>query len=40
VETGAGHYEKRNALPAPGCKNMLYKVTAKSTAKFLAGISL
>jgi hypothetical protein len=27
-------------LPAPGCKNMLYKFTAKSTAKVLAGISV
>ncbi len=38
-ETGGGHYEKRNALPAPGYQNMLYKVTTKYTAQFLAGHS-
>jgi len=36
-ETGVGHYQKRNALPAPGCKNMLYKITSRYMAEFLAG---
>jgi hypothetical protein len=31
-----GDYEKRDALPAPGCKIMLYKVSSGYTAKFLA----
>ncbi len=39
-ETVGEHYEKRNALPAHGCINMLYKVVAKYTAKFLAGHSV
>jgi predicted SprT family Zn-dependent metalloprotease len=34
-KTGGGHYEKQNALPVPGWKNMLYKVTSRYTAKFL-----
>jgi hypothetical protein len=35
-ERGGGHYEKRNALPAPVCENMFYKVTSKYTANRLA----
>jgi hypothetical protein len=37
AKLGWGHYEKRNALHAPGEKKMLYKVTSRYTAKFTAG---